>query len=305
MVEADDTVRIGFIGTGLIGTPMVERLLACGRAVTVWNRSADKLAPLVAAGVQAAASAQDCARDADLVCLCLTDTAAVEAVVFGGAGIAGAMRPGQLLIDLSSIAPDATVRMAARLEAECGAHWLDAPVSGGVPAARAGRLIVFAGGDADDLVHAAPVLSALAQRVTHMGGHGAGQLTKSCNQQLVACNLLVIAEMLAFAERTGIDVAQVPAALAGGWADSLPLQVFGPRMAAGVDLPRLGAVGTFRKDIAQVVRLAGEAGADVPFARAALAAYDEAMARADIGAEGDASRLIRLRRVQGAWSGMP
>lgn len=305
MVEAGDTVRIGFIGTGLIGTPMVARLLECGRAVTVWNRSADKLAPLVAVGARAAASARDCARDADIVCLCLTDTAAVEAVVFGDEGIAEVMRPGQLLIDLSSIAPDATARMAARLTAESGARWLDAPVSGGVPAARAGRLIVFAGGDADDLVHAAPVFTALAQRVMHMGGHGAGQLTKSCNQQLVACNLLVIAEMLAFAERTGIDVAQVPAALAGGWADSLPLQVFGPRMAAGVETPRLGAVGTFHKDIAQVVRLAGEAGADVPFARAALAAYDEAVARTDVGAEGDASRLIRLRRVQGASSEMP
>jgi 3-hydroxyisobutyrate dehydrogenase len=298
MVDPGDTVRIGFIGTGLIGTPMVERLLECGRAVTVWNRSPDKLAPLVAAGAIAAATAHDCARDADIVCLCLTDTAAVEAVVFGEAGIAGVMHAGQLLIDLSSIAPDATARLAVRLAAETGARWLDAPVSGGVPAARAGTLIVFAGGAAEDVARADPVFSALARRVTHMGGHGAGQLTKSCNQQLVACNLLVIAEMLAFAERTGIDVAQVPAALAGGWADSLPLQVFGPRMAADIDTPRLGAVGTFRKDIAQVVRLAGEAGADVPFARAALAAYDEAMARADISAEGDASRLIRLRRVQ-------
>jgi 3-hydroxyisobutyrate dehydrogenase len=304
MFEAGDAVHIGFIGTGLIGTPMVERLLACGRTVTVWNRSPEKLAPLVVAGARAAPTARDCARDADIVCLCLTDTAAVEAVVFGADGIASVMREDQLLIDLSSIEPDATARMAARLEADTGAHWLDAPVSGGVPAARAGRLIVFAGGDPDDLVHAAPVFSALAQRVTHMGGHGAGQLTKSCNQQLVACNLLVIAEMLAFAERAGIEAGRIPAALAGGWADSLPLQVFGPRMAAGIDTPRLGAVGTFRKDIAQVVRLAGEAGVDVPFARAALAAYDAAAGRADIGADGDASRLIRLRRTEGP-SGPP
>lgn len=299
MTAADHThaaVRIGFIGTGLIGTPMVERLLECGRAVTAWNRSPEKLVPLMAAGAHAAASAADCARDADIVCLCLTDTRAVEAVVFGEQGLSRVMREGQLLIDLSSIAPDATVRMATRLKTETGAHWLDAPVSGGVPAARAGRLIVFAGGEATDVERAAPVFDALAQRVTHMGEHGTGQLTKSCNQQLVACNLLVIAEMMAFAERAGIEADRIPAALAGGWADSLPLQVFGPRMAADIDTPRLGAVGTFRKDIAQVVRLGDEVSADVPCARAALAAYDAAVARPDIGAEGDASRLIRLRR---------
>lgn len=295
--DAVEAVRIGFIGTGLIGAPMVERLLECGRDVTVWNRSPDKCAPLVAAGARLADSPAALARDTDIVCLCLTDTAAVRDVVFGSGQLASALRSDSLVVDLSSIAPDATRDMASALELACGAAWLDAPVSGGVPAARAGRLIVFAGGEAADIVRAAPVFSALAQRVTHMGGHGAGQLAKSCNQQIVACNLLVIAEMLAFAERTGVDASRLPAALAGGFADSLPLQIFGPRMATNTDTPRLGAVGTFRKDIAQVVRLAGEAGAHIPITAAALAQYDAAIGRADIGAEGDASRLIRLVRA--------
>ncbi len=294
--DAVEAVRIGFIGTGLIGAPMVERLLECGRDVTVWNRSPEKCAPLVAAGARLAESPAALARDTDIVCLCLTDTAGVRDVVFGAGQLVSSLRNGSLVVDLSSIAPDATREMATALDAACGAAWLDAPVSGGVPAARAGRLIVFAGGEADDIVRAAPVFSALAQRVTHMGGNGAGQLAKSCNQQIVACNLMVIAEMLAFAERAGVDASRLPAALAGGFADSLPLQIFGPRMATGTDTPRLGAVGTFRKDIAQVVRLAGEAGASAPVTAAALAQYERALAHPEIGADADASRLIRLVR---------
>lgn len=294
--------RIAFIGTGLIGTPMVERLLECGREVVVWNRTRDKLAPLLEAGAQAATSARDAAQGAALVCLCLTDTTAVEEVVFGHDGLVTVLGAQHLIVDLSSIAPDATQRMAQRLQAECGAHWLDAPVSGGTPAARKGTLIVFAGGEANDIERAAPVFDALAQRVTHMGGHGAGQLAKSCNQQLVACNLMVIAEMLAFAERSGVDASRLPAALAGGWADSLPLQVFGPRMAGNVDTPRLGAVSTFRKDIEQVVRLAESVGADIPITYAALSEYRRAIVEAEVGPDADASRLIRLRRATSSAS---
>ncbi len=293
---ASSAVRIGFIGTGLIGAPMVERLLECGREVTVWNRTTAKCDALVAAGATLAESPQHLARECELVCLCLTDTAAVRDMVFGSGALVHALHASSLVVDLSSIAPDATRDMASELTTRCGAHWLDAPVSGGVPAARAGRLIVFAGGDAADVSRAEPLFSALAQRVTHMGGQGAGQLAKSCNQQIVACNLMVIAEMLAFAERAGIEAPRLPAALAGGFADSLPLQIFGPRMAGNVDTPRLGAVATFRKDIAQVVRLANDVGAQTPVTAAALAQYEAAMSHDDIGGDADASRLIRLLR---------
>lgn len=296
MSDAVEAVRIGFIGTGLIGAPMVERLLERGRDVTVWNRSPSKLAPLVAAGAQAAESPQALAGNTDIVCLCLTDTNAVREVVFGEQGISSTLREDSLVIDLSSIDPGATRAMAQELESRCGARWLDAPVSGGVPAARAGRLIVFAGGAEEDIVRGAPVFSALAQRVTHMGGHGAGQLTKSCNQQIVACNLMVMAEMFAFAEKCGVDASRLPEALAGGFADSLPLQLFGPRMANGVYTPRLGAVGTFRKDIEQVVRLAAEVGSSVPVTFAALARYRDATAHPEVGSDADASALITVVR---------
>lgn len=286
--------RVGFIGTGLIGTPMVERLLECALPVTVWNRTADKLAGLVERGAVAAATPRALAQDTDIVCLCLTNTDAVEDVVFGANGIAGSLRAGQLLIDLSSIAPDATAHMAARLASNSGARWIDAPVSGGLPAARAGTLIVFAGGEAEDIARAAPVFDALSQRVTHMGGHGAGQLAKSCNQLIVGCNLMVIAEMLAFARTAGIDATRMPAALAGGFADSLPLQIFGNRMARRVDTPRIGALATFRKDVDQVVRLAAEYGAAVPMTSRAAELYRDAAAHPAVGADADVSRIIRM-----------
>lgn len=273
---------------------MVERLLEQGLAVTVWNRTAAKTAPLVALGAGHAESARDLASHADIVCLCLTDTNAVRDVVFGSAGIAAAMRPGQLLIDFSSIAPDGTAEMAAQLHAATGADWVDAPVSGGLPAARAGRLIVFAGGDARAIVRGAPVFDALSQRVTHMGGNGAGQLAKSCNQMIVGCNLLVIAEMLAFAQASGIDASRMPDALAGGFADSQPLKIFGTRMARGVDTPRIGALATFRKDIEQVVRLAAERGASVPMTQCAAELYRDAGQHTEVGIDADVSRVIRM-----------
>lgn len=286
--------RVGFIGTGLIGTPMVERLIERGLPVTVWNRTATKAAPLVALGASLADSPQDLVSRSTLVCLCLTNTDAVHDVLFGRDGIALEMRAAQLLVDFSSIAPDATVTMAAQLRAAVGTGWVDAPVSGGLPAARAGRLIIFAGGDAADIARAAPVFDALSMRVTHMGGQGAGQLAKTCNQMIVACNNLVIAEMLAFARKAGIDAERLPGALAGGFADSLPLQLFGTRMARHVTTPKVGAIATFRKDIEQAARLAREHDAFAPMTARAVELYRDAVARADIGAEADIAQIIAM-----------
>ena len=305
MPEAHGTAgspRIGFIGTGLIGTPMVQRLLECGLSVTVWNRTPEKASRLVHDGAALAESPRALAESCDIVCLCLTNTAAVHDVVFGAQGIDAVLRVGQLVIDLSSIAPDATRDMAERLARACGARWIDAPVSGGLPLARAGKLIVFAGGDADDIARATPLFGALSQRVTHMGGHGAGQLAKSCNQMIVACNLVTIAEMLAFASKSGIDATRLPGALAGGFADSLPLQIFGPRMAAGIETPRIGGLGTFRKDIDQVVRLASECGAYAPMASRAAEVMLEASRAEHIGADPDVSRIIALFLERAATS---
>jgi 3-hydroxyisobutyrate dehydrogenase len=144
-------------------------------------------------------------QHADIVMLCLADTTVVREVVFGPAGVAVGAKSGQLLVDFSSLEPSATREMAKQLIDTTAMGWLDAPVSGGVVGAESGSLAIMVGGEAGDLQRVRPILLALGQRVTHMGGVGAGQVTKACNQMIVACNALVIAEVVALAECSGVD----------------------------------------------------------------------------------------------------
>ncbi|MCD8524045.1 MAG: NAD(P)-dependent oxidoreductase [Saccharospirillaceae bacterium] len=241
--------RIGFIGMGLMGVPMSLRLLAAGYSVRVWNRNPGKTAAARQAGARVADSVAQLVKDSDVIMLCVTDTAAVEALVFADDGIAAHARAGQILIDFSSIEPAATRRMAERLQSACGMHWIDAPVSGGVAGAEQGTLAVMAGGDKELIDSVRPILASLSQRVTHMGPVGAGQVTKICNQMLVSCNVLVMAEVMALAEKAGVDAAQIPAALKGGFADSVPLQLTGSRMAGRDFDPVKWHVKTLLKDL--------------------------------------------------------
>ncbi len=241
--------RIGFIGMGLMGVPMSLRLLAAGYSLSVWNRNASKTEAARQAGARVANSVAQLVADCDVVMLCVTDTAAVEAIVFGDDGIAANARSGQILIDFSSIEPEATRQMAARLTSACGMHWVDAPVSGGVAGAEQGMLAIMAGGDEALIDRLRPLLAPLSQRVTRMGPVGAGQVTKICNQMLVSCNVLVMAEVMALAEKAGVDALQIPAALKGGFADSVPLQLTGPRMAERDFDPVKWHVKTLLKDL--------------------------------------------------------
>ncbi|AHK16389.1 NAD(P)-dependent oxidoreductase [Thalassolituus oleivorans] len=222
---------IGFIGMGLMGVPMTLRLLGAGYEVRVWNRSIDKCAGVVSAGAILTDKLDDLVRHSDIVMLCVTDTAAVSDIVFGEAGVANSARAGQVLVDFSSIEPQATRMMAERLYTTSGCIWIDAPVSGGVAGAEQGTLAIMAGGPEDVLATIRPVLAPLSQRVTRVGDVGSGQVTKICNQMLVSCNVLVMAEVMALAEKAGVDAEQIPVALKGGFADSIPLQLTGPRMA--------------------------------------------------------------------------
>ena len=223
--------RLGFIGMGLMGVPMSRRLLAAGYPLTVWNRNPEKTATLAQAGAKVAADIAGLVAHSDILLICVTDTAAVDAVVFAEGGIASAARAGQVVVDFSSIDPAATRDMAARLKEKCAVDWVDAPVSGGVAGAEQGALAIMVGGDEDLIDRLRPVLAPLSQRVTRMGETGAGQVTKICNQMLVSCNVLVMAEVMAMAEKAGVDAARIPQALKGGFADSIPLQLTGPRMA--------------------------------------------------------------------------
>jgi 3-hydroxyisobutyrate dehydrogenase len=243
---------------------MCKRLLAAGYPLTVWNRSPEKCADLVAAGARLATTPAELCQYADVVMLCLADTAVVREVVFGENGVASGARAGQLLVDFSSIEPGATREMAAELAALNGMSWLDTPVSGGTPGAEAGTLAIMVGGAAQDLARVQQVLLTLGQRVTHMGPVGAGQVTKACNQMIVACNALVIAEVVALAEQSGVDARLIAEALAGGFADSKPLQILAPQMAESHFEPVKWHVRTLLKDLDTAVKFSREQGSATP-----------------------------------------
>jgi 3-hydroxyisobutyrate dehydrogenase len=283
---------LGFIGTGLMGRPMILRLLDAGHRVTVWNRSRDKLAPVLARGATAADTPAAVARAADVVMICVTDQRSVHDVLFGADGVAAGGAPGKLVVDFSSIAPAAAREHAARLEAECAMGLVDAPVSGGVQGAEKGTLAIMAGGKAEHIERVRPLVAHLAQRFTRMGESGAGQATKLCNQVIVGSLLPVLAEAVRLAEAAGVDAAMLPEALRGGWADSIPLQVFVPRMAARAWDPPLGAADTMLKDLDNALALARELGVTLPMLRDAAERYRALSARA-MGGQ-DPSALVEL-----------
>ncbi|WP_213295750.1 NAD(P)-dependent oxidoreductase [Paraburkholderia sacchari] len=265
--------ELGFCGPGLMGAPMIRHLLHAGNTVHVWNRSPAKAEALVADGAQVAATPAVLAQHADVVLLCVADGAAVEQVVFGEHGLLAAAKGegGQAvrvrrIVDHSSIPPELTRELAARAAA-LGVGWVDAPVSGGVAGAQAGSLAVMAGGTAEDIEAVAPILAAYAARVTHMGGPGAGQTTKLCNQAIVTATVAAIAEAVGLARRSGIDAAKLPEALAGGWADSTLLRTFVPRMTQDGLVP-IGALRTFQKDVDTVADAARQTGTPMPVAGA-------------------------------------
>ena len=264
------TVKLGFIGLGLMGLPMTRRLLAAGRKVAAWNRSRGKLEEAVAAGADAASSPADVAARSDIVFLCVTDTAAVEAVAFGAQGLGGAPGDGKIIVDFSSIRPDATREIAARLEAANGMRWIDAPVSGGTKGATEGTLAIMAGGAEADIERVRPDVMPMAARFTRMGPLGAGQTTKLCNQMIVGSAMAVLAEATRLAANSGIDPQRLPEALAGGFADSKPLQLFVPRMAAGLHDPPMGHAYTMMKDLDTALDVARATRTPAPMAALAL-----------------------------------
>ncbi|WP_437880742.1 NAD(P)-dependent oxidoreductase [Pseudomonas sp. LRF_L74] len=272
--------RLAFAGIGLMGLPMSHRLLDAGYSLRVWNRSGDKLKPLEERGALAVSRPAELCVDSDIVMLCLADTAAVREVVFAADGIVEGARPGQLLVDFSSLDPAATREMAAELERRGGMRWVDAPVSGGTSGAEAGSLAIMAGGVAEDIERIRPILAHIGQRLTRMGDVGAGQVTKACNQMIVACNALVIAEVIALAERSGVDAALIATALAGGFADSKPLQILAPQMAGNRFEPIKWHVRTLLKDLDTAVQISRQQGAATPMT-------------------GLAAQLMRLHGAQG------
>ncbi|MDR8014474.1 NAD(P)-dependent oxidoreductase [Ectopseudomonas guguanensis] len=287
---------LAFAGIGLMGLPMTRRLLAAGYPLTLWNRTPDKCAPLLELGAHRVENPAELCRDASVVMLCLANTEVVREVVFGPGGIVEGARPGQLLVDFSSLEPAATREMAAELEARTGMRWVDAPVSGGTPGAEAGTLAIMAGGREEDVERVRPVLAHLGQRLTRMGEVGAGQVTKVCNQMIVACNALVIAEVVALAERSGVDASLIAPALAGGFADSKPLQILAPQMAASQFEPIKWHVRTLLKDLDTAVKLSREQGSATPMS--GLAAQLMRLHGSQGNLERDPATLVEMLREQ-------
>ncbi len=255
-------MEIAWIGTGIMGAPMARRLLRAGHRVRVYNRSAEKARALAADGATVVAEAADAARGADAVFIMVSDTPDVESVV---AKIEPALARGQLVIDMSTIAPEAERTIAARL-AQASADYLDAPVSGGETGAIEGTLAIMVGGVESAFDRARPLFELMGKRVTHMGPSGAGQTTKLANQIAVAVTLEAAAEALLFARQGGLDPAKVIEAIGAGAAGSWQLNNLGPKIVAGDYRPGF-FVQLMRKDL----RLVGEAAREQQLALPGLA----------------------------------
>jgi 2-hydroxy-3-oxopropionate reductase len=225
--------RVALIGAGAMGGAIGTRLVETGNALTVFDLDKEKVAELVARGARAADSAATAASVCDYVITSLNSPRIVEIAVFGKNGVAEGAKPGTLIIDMSSIDPDATKALAARA-VEKDLRWVDSPLSGGAPKALIGELTLMAGGAAEDVADAHNVLKHVATNCTHMGPCGAGQTTKLINQVLCGLNFLAVAEATQLALDAGVDAGKVPQALKGGRADSAILQEYMPRFATRI-----------------------------------------------------------------------
>jgi 3-hydroxyisobutyrate dehydrogenase-like beta-hydroxyacid dehydrogenase len=265
-------LRLGYLGLGLMGLPMVSHLIGKGYTVAGYDIVPERRQAAEASGAQMMAQAADVAWDADLIVLNLPTTQSVEDAMFGEGGLSSVMRPGQILVDFSTIAVDKGQSFAARLLDEAGCGWVDAPVSGGPSAAASGALTIMAGGRSEDIDRVRPLMTDVAQRFTPMGPSGAGLAAKMINQLIVGCTHVVLAEALMLAEAAGIDAGRIPECLAGGHADGVLLQRNYPRMAAR-DLAPQGYARQLLKDLEMVSVFAGSLKAPTPMSGEALNLY--------------------------------
>lgn len=254
--------RIGFIGLGIMGRGMAANILRAGFPLTVWNRTRERTEDLKAAGAQVADSPAGLAAGSDIIITCVSDTPDVQDVILGNEGVLGGVRPGSLVIDMSTISPAATREIAAAL-AEVGVAMLDAPISGGSEGAAKGTLSIMVGGEAEALARAMPVLEAMGQRITHVGPAGAGQTVKLVNQVMVVGNCLAMCEGLMLAEAGGVDLARALEAVSAGAAGSWMLSNRGPQILARDWRPGF-TIALQQKDLRLVLEAADQLGVPVP-----------------------------------------
>lgn len=285
--------RIAFLGIGLMGAPMAERLMAAGHPLALWNRTRAKAEAIAKPGSRVAATPADAAASADILITMLETGPIVESVLFGLDGAATALKPGALVIDMSSSPPPMARDHAARFTSH-GIGYLDAPVSGGVVGARAGSLAIMAGGSKEDFARAKPIFDTLG-RPTLVGPTGSGQLAKCCNQAIVAITIGAVSEALLLAAASGADPAAVREALLGGFADSRILQLHGKRMIERDFVPG-GRARVQLKDQNTILAAARDAKLRLPLSECVTSLYRDLVAHG--GSELDQNALVlELERV--------
>ncbi len=290
------SLRVGVIGLGIMGSGMAHNLVKAGHPVSVWNRTVSRSEPLAAVGATVASSPAELASAVDVVLVCVSDTPDVEAVLFGPDGAGSGLRSGSLLIDASTIAPDATRAFAARL-AEAGVDYLDAPVSGGSEGAVNGTLSIMVGGTPAAFERGRPVLEAIGRTITHVGPVGAGQTCKLVNQVLVVGNMLAVAEALLLASAGGLDLSTTIAAVQGGAAGSWMLANRGPQVVADDWRPGF-TIDLQQKDLRLVLEAADSLGVPL-LGTASIFQMYRTLQAAGLGAEGNHALVKAVEHLAG------
>jgi 3-hydroxyisobutyrate dehydrogenase len=290
--------RVGFVGLGIMGSPMARNAIKAGFPVTVTNRTMDRAKPLEEAGATAVRTPKEVAEHSDIVVTMVTSSPDVEAVTFGPDGIAAGAHPGLLAIDMSTISPAASREMARRAAAHRPPfHTLDAPVSGGEVGAIEARLAIMVGGGDGDVKRAMPLFEALGKTIVHIGDHGAGQACKLANQIAVAINNLGVSEALVFAKAQGIDLERTRQVIAGGAGSSWAMQNYAPKMLAGDFRPGF-MVDLQQKDLRLVLDNAYGDHVSLPGTALVHALYT-ALQKDGGGREGNHALLKVIERLSG------
>lgn len=266
--------RIGFIGLGIMGQPMARNLMKAGYSLTVTTRNPQVIEAFAREGASPASSAKEVAHTSDIIITMLPDSPDVESVVLGENGVAQGIQPGSVYIDMSSVAPSTARRVYEALKAK-GAEALDAPVSGGQVGAEQATLSIMVGGSQAAFSRALPILQAMGKNIVHIGEAGAGQVTKVCNQIVVALTIQAIAEALTLAKKSGVDLAKVREALLGGFAQSRILDLHGKRIIEGNFKPGF-RIKLHRKDLGLALDAGREQGVAL-FATATAAELMDAL----------------------------
>ncbi|MFN3979368.1 MAG: NAD(P)-dependent oxidoreductase [Caldilinea sp.] len=288
--------RIGFIGLGIMGQGMAANLLKAGFELTVWNRTVTRMQDLVAQGAHAGANPADVAARSDIIITCVSDTPDVKTVILGERGVIHGARAGALVIDCSTISPQATREIADALR-DKGVFMLDAPISGGSEGAAKGTLSIMVGGASDQFERALPVFQAMGKTITHVGGHGAGQTVKLVNQVLVVGNCIAMCEALMFAQAGGVDLQKTYNAISQGAAGSWMFTNRAPQIIQRDWRPGF-TIDLQQKDLRLVLEAADEFGTPVPVTSLIFQLYRTLQAQG-LGSEGNHALIKALENLAG------